>query len=97
MELRGEHAHILCQQFLVCLRGTCRILLDDGTDRCEVIMDNPNVGVFMPELIWGTQYKYSLDAILLVFASRMYEPEDYIRDYSAFKAHLVSTKSTLRS
>jgi hypothetical protein len=97
MELRGEHAHILCQQFLVCLRGTCRILLDDGIDRCEVIMDNPNVGVFMPELIWGTQYKYSLDAILLVFASRMYEPEDYIRDYSAFKAHLVSTRSKLRS
>ena len=86
IELRGEHAHKRCQQFLICLHGSCRILLDDGESRCEVLLDHPDMGVFMPELIWGTQYRYSPDAVLLVFASRSYEADDYLRTYEEFLA-----------
>jgi len=49
-ELRGEHAHKQCQQFLICLHGSCRVLLDDGQNRCEVTLDRPDMGVFMPEM-----------------------------------------------
>ncbi len=35
-------------------------------------------------MTWGIQYRYSRDAILLVFASDLYDPEDYIRDYEEF-------------
>ena len=84
IELRGEHAHKQCQQFLICLHGSCRVLLDDGDRRCEVTLDRPDMGVFMPEMIWGTQYRYSHDAVLLVFASRKYEADDYIRSYDEF-------------
>ena len=87
-ELRGEHAHKQCQQFLICLHGSCRVLLDDGTQRCEVILDRPDMGVYMPEMIWGTQYQYSADAVLLVFASRPYEADDYLRTYEEFLAEL---------
>ena len=90
VELRGEHAHKQCQQFLICLHGSCRVLLDDGQQRCEVILDRPDMGVFMPAMIWGTQYRYSPDAVLLVFASRTYEAEDYLRTYDAFLAELES-------
>jgi hypothetical protein len=86
VELRGEHAHKQCQQFLVCLHGSCRVLLDDGVRRCEVMLDRPDMGVFMPEMIWGTQYRYSPDATLLVFASRPYEADDYLRTYDEFLA-----------
>jgi hypothetical protein len=88
MELRGEHAHKQCQQFLICLHGSCRVLLDDGQNRCEVTLDRPDMGVFMPQMIWGTQYRYSSDAVLLVFASRTYEAEDYLRSYDDFLAEL---------
>lgn len=84
VELRGEHAHKKCQQFLLCLHGSCRVLLDDGKTRCEVTLDRPDMGVFMPEMIWGTQYRYSQDAVLLVFASRTYEADDYLRTYDEF-------------
>ncbi len=84
VELRGEHAHKQCQQFLICLHGSCRVLLDDGTKRCEVTLDRPEMGIFMPEMIWGTQYRYSPDAVLLVFASRAYEADDYLRTYDEF-------------
>lgn len=86
IELRGEHAHMQCQQFLICLHGSCRVLLDDGDRRCEVTLDRPDMGVFMPEMIWGTQYRYSPDAVLLVFASRPYEADDYLRTYDEFLA-----------
>jgi hypothetical protein len=84
IELRGEHAHKKCQQFLLCLHGSCRVLLDDGKTRCEVTLDRPDMGVFMPEMLWGTQYRYSHDAVLLVFASRTYEADDYLRTYDEF-------------
>ena len=34
-EARGEHAHRTLRQFLVCLRGACTIIVDDGQDREE--------------------------------------------------------------
>jgi len=83
-ELRGEHAHKRCQQFMICVHGSCRVLLDDGHRRCEVLLDRPDMAVFMPEMIWGTQYRYSRDSVLLVFASRPYEQEDYLRTYEEF-------------
>jgi hypothetical protein len=92
MELRGEHAHKECQQFLICLHGSCRVLLDDGVQRCEVTLDRPDMGVFMPAMIWGTQYRYSPDAVLLVFASRTYEADDYLRTYDEFLAEMESRK-----
>lgn len=92
MELRGEHAHKECHQFLICLHGSCRVLLDDGVQRCEVTLDRPDMGVFMPAMIWGTQYRYSADAALLVFASRPYEADDYLRTYDEFLAELENRK-----
>jgi hypothetical protein len=93
VELRGEHAHKRCQQFLICLHGSCRVLLDDGIQRCEVTLDRPDMGVFMPEMIWGTQYRYSADAVLLVFASRTYEADDYLRTYDDFLAEYERRKA----
>jgi acetyltransferase-like isoleucine patch superfamily enzyme len=85
-EVRGEHAHKVCHQFLVCVRGSCRVLLDDGTYRREITLDRPNLGVYVPAMIWGTQHSYSPDAMLLVFASEYYDPEEYIRSYDEFCA-----------
>lgn len=39
----------------------------------------------MPPMIWGTQYRYTRDAVVLVFASHLYDSDDYIRTYDAFK------------
>lgn len=83
-ELRGEHAHKLCQQFFICVHGSCHVLLDDGINRCEVLLDRPDIGLFVPEMIWGTQYRYSSDAVLLVFASMEYDCFDYLHSYDDF-------------
>jgi hypothetical protein len=84
LELRGEHAHKECNQFLICLNGSCKVMLDDSINRTEVILDRPDVGLYMPRMIWGTQYCYSTNAVLLVFASHPYDSNDYIRTYGDF-------------
>jgi UDP-2-acetamido-3-amino-2,3-dideoxy-glucuronate N-acetyltransferase len=58
---------------------------DDGINRQEFLLDRPYVGVHLPPMVWGIQYKYSADAVLLVFASHYYDSADYIRDYSEFR------------
>lgn len=84
IETRGEHAHRRCHQFLVCVRGSCAIVADDGVNRQEFQLDGPQVGLYIPPMIWGIQYKYSADAVLLVFASEFYDPADYVRNYNDF-------------
>jgi hypothetical protein len=83
-QIRGQHAHKRCHQFLICAYGQCSVTVDDGTTRVEVVLDKPSIGIHLPPMIWGIQWQYSADAALLVFASELYDPSDYIRDYSAF-------------
>jgi UDP-2-acetamido-3-amino-2,3-dideoxy-glucuronate N-acetyltransferase len=83
-EVRGEHAHRQCDQLLVCVRGSVMAVCDDGRTRQEFRLEDPTTGLLIPAMVWGTQYRYTPDAMLLVFASRAYEPGDYIRDYDQF-------------
>lgn len=83
-ETRGEHAHKVCQQFLVCVAGSVSVVVDDGQRREEVLLDRPNMGLLIPAGIWGIQYKYSANGTLLVFASEYYDATDYIRNYDEF-------------
>ena len=85
VETRGEHAHRECHQFLICVRGNCAVVADDGINRQEFRLDHPDIGIHLPPMVWGIQYKYSADAVLLVFASHYYDNADYIRDYSEFR------------
>lgn len=83
-EVRGEHAHKKIHQFLVCIKGSCSLVVDDGKNREEFLLDSMGIGVHIPPMIWGIQYKYSQDAVLLVLASDVYDAGDYIRDYDEF-------------
>jgi UDP-2-acetamido-3-amino-2,3-dideoxy-glucuronate N-acetyltransferase len=82
--VRGAHAHRICAQFLICMSGAVSCLVDDSSARQEIRLDSPHVGLHIPPMIWGTQWKYSRDAVLLVLASHPYDPADYIRDYEEF-------------
>ncbi len=83
-ETRGEHAHKVCDQFLVCVSGSVSVVVDDGLRREEILLDRPNMGVYIPAGVWGIQYKYSRDGSLLVFASEYYDATDYIRNYDDY-------------
>jgi UDP-2-acetamido-3-amino-2,3-dideoxy-glucuronate N-acetyltransferase len=83
-EVRGEHSHHGSHQFLVCARGSLSVVVDDGVRTEEIQLDRPDLGLYIPPLVWAVQYKYSPDALLLVLASDTYDSKDYIRDYDEF-------------
>ena len=82
--VRGKHAHKNLQQILICVKGTCKIRLDDGKERITVILNNPSEGLYVSSDIWREMYDFSKDAVLLVLASELYDENDYIRDYEDF-------------
>jgi len=91
--VRGEHAHKVCEQFLIALRGRLCVSVDDGTHRDEIVLETPSQGLHLPAGCWGEQYSHSPDCILLVLASRPYENEDYIRTYDEFIAWKKSVQA----
>jgi UDP-2-acetamido-3-amino-2,3-dideoxy-glucuronate N-acetyltransferase len=92
-DVRGEHAHRRCHQFLVCLRGSLSVVVDDGKSSEEIALDRPSIGLYLPPMVWAVQYRYSADALLLVFASEPYDAGDYIRDYDEFLSVLGGAAS----
>ncbi|MDH5737741.1 MAG: WxcM-like domain-containing protein [Gammaproteobacteria bacterium] len=87
-EIRGEHAHRALHQFLICVKGSCSVVVDDGKNAQEVELSSPDKGLHIPPMVWGVQYKYTRDAVLLVLASDKYDENDYIREYGQFIAEL---------
>lgn len=88
---RGYHAHLNLQQILLCVNGSCKIHLDNGTDTAEVTLDKPNEGLYISNDMWREMYDFSPDAVLLVLASEYYDEADYIRNYEDF-IKLVKSK-----
>ena len=82
--VRGRHAHKSLQQAIICVHGSCRIMLDDGRDRTVVVLDKPNEGLYIPNTMWREMFDFSADAVLLVLASDFYKESDYIRSYDDF-------------
>jgi len=86
--IRGHHAHKTLEQVLICVSGSCTIVLDDGKERSEVLLDKPNIGLYVGPNMWREMKDFTPDAVLLVLASDLYDEADYIRDYSEFLAYL---------
>ena len=81
---RGFHAHRNLQQILICVSGSCKIHLDNGFDTAEVLLDRPDLGLYISNDMWREMYDFSEGAVLLVLASQHYDEADYIRNYDAF-------------
>lgn len=81
---RGFHAHKKLEQILICIHGSCKILLDNGAEKKIVSLEKPYEGLYISNDMWREMYDFSSDAVLLVLASEIYCEEDYIRDYDEF-------------
>ena len=82
--VRGEHAHKVCEQFLIALGGKVSVSVDSGEVRDEFMLDTPSKGLWLPAGCWSEQFGHSPDCILLVLASLPYDGADYIRSYDEF-------------
>lgn len=82
--VRGKHAHRCLEQILICVHGSCKVALEDGQERREILLDDPTLGLYISNDTWREMYDFSEGAVLLVLASEHYDEADYIRDYTKF-------------
>ena len=82
--VRGHHAHKSLEQILVCIHGSCKIRLDNGTEKKIVPLEKPYEGLYVSNAMWREMFDFSGDAVLMVLASELYDESDYIRDYDEF-------------
>ncbi len=84
---RGFHAHKKLFQIAFCIKGSFKMLMDDGSNKQEVYIGKSNKGLMIPPMIWHEMHDFSEDCVLLVLASEHYDENDYIRDYEKFKSY----------
>ena len=82
---RGYHAHKSLEQILICIHGSCKVKLDNGTESKVVFLEKPYEGLYVPNNMWREMFDFSSDAVLMCLASEIYNEDDYIRDYEEFK------------
>jgi hypothetical protein len=83
-EKRGHHTHHKLNQVIVAARGSFKLHLDDGKNKDEMIMSDPQYGVILGPLLWHHMTDFSDDCLILVFADDIYNEADYIRNYDEF-------------
>lgn len=81
---RGFHAHKQLKQVAICLSGSCRMVLDSGKNREDVLLNSPTKGLLIESMTWREMHDFSADCVLLVLASEHYDETDYIRNYDEF-------------
>lgn len=89
---RGFHAHKALRQVMFCISGSCKVMLDDGREKTDVLLDSPNEGLIIEPKIWREMFDFSEGAVILVLASGHYDESDYIRNYDVFIDYLKEGK-----
>jgi dTDP-4-dehydrorhamnose 3,5-epimerase-like enzyme len=81
---RGFHAHKELQQVAICVSGSCKVRMDNGVNRTEVTLNQPEQGLLIDCMQWHEMYNFSENCVFLVLASDHYDESDYIRCYEQF-------------
>ena len=81
---RGMHGHYKTRQALLSVSGSCKIHLDNLQRTEEVTLDSPSKLLLLEPNDWHEMYDFTPDCVLLVLASHLYDPQDYIRNYDKF-------------
>ena len=85
---RGGHAHPNTEQLLICMHGTMRVDLMDGTS-CETFaLDRPSLGLFVPPMIGTRLYEFTPETVMLALASTHYDEPTVIRKWDQYLALL---------
>lgn len=85
---RGAHAHKELKQAMVCMSGSVKIVLTDGSESKSIILDSPHQLLIINPGLWRDVSFLQPNSVLLVAANDYYEEEDYIRDYDDYLKYI---------
>lgn len=77
-ETRGGHRHKKTIQALVCLNGSCDIVVTKGSDKSITTLTSPKQTFIVFPEDYHTMENFSEHAILMVISSEFFDADDYI-------------------
>ena len=83
--LRGGHAHLKLQQYIIAASGSFTVHVDNGSEKEEFYLNRSYYGLYIPTMTWREIDNFSSGSVCLVLASEFYDEADYIRDYDEFQ------------
>jgi dTDP-4-dehydrorhamnose 3,5-epimerase-like enzyme len=90
---RGRHAHRRCSQFMICVSGAVDVVCEDGRRKNSFVLDRRSQALLVPPGLWNIVEFRQSDSVLVVLCDRVYEAEDYIRDYAEFLSFRESVRA----
>jgi dTDP-4-dehydrorhamnose 3,5-epimerase-like enzyme len=81
---RAGHSHKELQQVLISVSGSFDVHLDDGTEKKTFTLNRPDMGLFVPQMVWRDIDNFSGGAVCLSITSAVYDEQDYYRKYDDF-------------
>lgn len=90
---RGEHAHQTQEQVLICMSGSCKILVDTGYKKDVIELKNPDKALYVGTMVWNKMFEFSHGCVLMVISSEYYNREEYITDYNDFLRKVKNANS----
>ena len=85
---RGFHAMKNTELVMICLYGSCDVILDDGKQKKNYHLNNKNQGLFIDKMIWHEMHNLTEDCVLIVLTNDYYNEIDNLRDYQSFLKEL---------
>ena len=82
---RGGHAHKNLQQLIIAVAGSFDVIINDSKEKKIIRLNRPDVGLYLPPMIWRELKNFSGGSICLVLASDPYDENDYYRDFITYK------------
>jgi dTDP-4-dehydrorhamnose 3,5-epimerase-like enzyme len=89
---RGRHAHRRCSQFMICVSGAVDVVCEDGSRKNTFALNRRNQALLVPPGLWNTVEFRQNESLLIVLCDRVYEADDYIRDYAEFMSFRESVR-----
>ncbi len=85
-KIRGVHAHKNLYQLFLTFNGEFTIKIYDGFENNEVILEDSTAFLVVPG-IWRELNNFSKKTIIVVLASELYDPNDYIHNLREFESY----------
>lgn len=89
---RGGHAHIDTDQVLIPIHGSLRVVLFNGKEKNEYIMDDCTKGLYIPRLYFTDMYDFAPDTVCMLLSSTHYDIGKSLRSMEEYIDYLTNKK-----
>jgi hypothetical protein len=84
-QVRGGHAFMEQQEFIVALSGSFDVVVNNGKEKVTFSLNRSYYGLYIANGLWRHMENFSTNSVAMVLSSTPYNPNDYIRNFEDYR------------